>query len=234
MIHFLRQHIFRNFGLKVISLVIAVVLWLAVVRDPMAEVVVKTPIEFDHVPQNLDFTSEHIPQAEIRVRGPERIVRGLDQEEVHASLDLADATPGERTYDLNSRIVRVPRSVEVVQVMPAQLRINFDKDITKMVPVRPRVIGTFAPGVQLAPNGVIPEPAQVAVVGPEKRVKEIDAVLTDTVDATGVIGRATFATAVSVPDPLVRLAHPGPIHVTVVTEKNARTDSAGRGANTKH
>ncbi len=234
MIQFLRQHVFRNFGLKLLSLLIAVVLWLAVVRDPMAEVVLKIPIEFEHVPQNLDFTSEQIPQAEIRVRGPERIVRGLDQGDVHAFLDLAVAAPGEHTYDLNAHSVRVPRSVEVVQIMPAQLRINFDKDIARIVPVRPRVIGTFAPGVQLASNGVIADPAQITVVGPQKRVNQVEAVLTDPVDATGVIGRARFETNVYVPDPLVHLAHPGPIHVTVVTEKSGKTDAALRGANAKH
>jgi YbbR domain-containing protein len=233
-INFLRQRVFQNLGLKLLSLVIAIFLWLAVVRDPLAEVVVKIPIEFEHVPQSLDFTSEHVPQAEIRVRGPERILRGLDQEDVHASLDLAKATPGEHTYDLNIRGVRVPRSVEVVQVMPAQLRIDFDKEITRVIPVRPRVIGTFAPGVQLAPGGIIPDPAQVSVVGPEKRVNQIEAVLTDPVDATGVIGRATFATNVFVPDPLVHLAHPGPIHVTVVTEKSGRQASFGHDQAAKH
>jgi YbbR domain-containing protein len=228
-ISFLRQYVFHNFGLKLLSLIIAVVLWLAVVRDPLAEVVLKVPIEFEHVPQNLDFTSEHVPQAEIRVRGPERTIRNLNQEDVHASLDLANATPGEHTYDLNVRGVRVPRSVEVVQVMPAQLRIDFDNNITRMVPVRPRVIGTFAPGVQLAPNGIISDPAEVSVVGPEKRVNQIEAVLTDPVDATGVIGRATFATSLYVPDPLVHLAHPGQIHVTVITEKSGRQASISHG-----
>lgn len=234
MIKFLRQRVFHNFGLKLLSLIIAIVLWLAVVRDPLAEVVVKIPIEFRHVPQNLDFTSEHIPQAEIRVRGPERIVRGLDQEEVHASVDLANATSGEHTYDLNVRGVRVPRSVEVVQVMPAQLRINFDKDVTRQVPVRARVIGTFAPGVQLAPEGIIADPAEVSVVGPQKRVNQIEAVLTDPVDATGVVGRATFATNIYVPDPLVHLAHIGPIHVTVVTEKSGKAASALHDKAAKH
>jgi YbbR domain-containing protein len=233
-INFLRRRVFQNLGLKLLSLIVAIVLWLAVVRDPLAEVVVKIPIEFQHIPQSLDFTSEHIPQAEIRVRGPERTVHGLDQEDVHAVLDLANATPGEHTYDLNVRGVRVPRNVEVVQVIPAQLRINFDKEVTKVIPVRPRVIGTFAPGVQLAPAGIIPDPVQVAVVGPEKRVNQIEAVLTDPVDATGVVGRATFATNVYVPDPLVHLARPGPIHVTVITEKSGRQASIGHGKAAKH
>lgn len=223
MISFLRKYIFHNIGLKLVSLIAAVVLWLAVVRDPQSEVVIKIPVQFNHVPANLDFTSENIPQAEIRVRGPERIVRDIDAADVHASLDLTGAAPGEHTYDLNIRKIKVPRGVEVVQVIPAQMRIDLDKEITKEVPVRPRVIGSFAPGVQYAPNGVVAVPSEVKVVGPERRVNQIEAVLTDPVDATGVVGSATFVTNVYVPDPLVQLVHPSPIHVTVVTEKSGKT-----------
>ncbi len=223
MISFLRNHVFHNIGLKLVSIIAAIVLWLAVVRDPQSEVVITIPVQFNHVPANLDFTSEHIPQAEIRIRGPERIVRGLDAADVHASLDLTNATPGEHTYDLNPRAIKVPRGVEVVQVIPAQMRIDLDRQTAKEVPVRPRVIGTFAPGIQYAPEGVIATPSVVKVVGPERRVNQIEAVLTDPVDATGVVGSASFVTNVYVPDPLVQLAHPSPIHVTVVTEKSGRT-----------
>lgn len=231
MISFLRNHVFHNFGLKLLSLAIAVVLWLAVVRDPTSEVVVTIPVQFNNVPANLDLSSEHVPQAQIRVRGPERILRDLDQQDVRASLDLAKATPGEHTYDLTVRQIHTPRGIEVLQIIPAQFRITFDKEVTRMVPVRPRVIGTLASGVQFAPGGIIADPEQVAITGPEKRVDHIESVLTDPVDATGVVGRGTFTTNVFVPDPLVQLVNRGPIHVTVITDKVPMSAS---GRTSKH
>ena len=45
---------------------------------------------------------------------------------VHAEIDLADAKPGERTFDLTSQQVRHPRDVTVVQVVPSQLHLAFD------------------------------------------------------------------------------------------------------------
>lgn len=219
MIAFLRKYVLHNLGLKLLSLIASVLLWLAVVRDPSAETVITIPVQFQSPPADLIFSSEHLPQAEIRVRGPERMVRELDQENVHATLDLSRATPGEHTYDLNPHAIRVPRGVDVVQVIPAQFRITFDTESTKVIPVRPRVIGSLASGVELASAGVMADPAQVVVRGPAQRVNQIEAVLTDPVDATGVVGRATFTTNVYVPDPLVRVAHPEPIHVTVVTQQ---------------
>jgi len=217
MINFLRRYVFYNFWLKVISLAAAVLLWVAVARDPIAEVAVTVPIEFTHVPENLEISSEKIPEAQIRVRGPGRQVRNLAQSEVHAVIDLAGARPGERTYDLAGPQIRVPREVEVVQVVPTQLHINFDKRDTREVAVRPRVIGTFAAGFHIVQ--VIADPPQVGIVGPQKRVDSIDAAITDPVDATGVVGFATFTTHVYVPDPLVRVVHPSVVRVTVITEK---------------
>ena len=69
---------------------------------------------------------------------------------------------------------------------------------------------------------VTADPATIAIEGPQNRVNAIDVAITDPVDATGVVGKATFTTHAYVPDPLVRIQHPAPIHVTVTTGKSSR------------
>jgi diadenylate cyclase len=214
---FFRRYILHNFALKLISLLAAVLLWLAVAREPVAEVAITVPIEFHHVSENLEISSETIPQAQIRVRGPARLVRHLTDAEIHAIIDLQGARPGERTYDLTASQVRVPHEVEVVQVVPTQLRLSFDERATRPVPVHPRVIGSFASGIHL--EKAVAEPAQIVIAGPKKRVNAVEAAITDPVDASGVVGHATFTTHAFVADPLVRVLRPQPIRVTVVTEK---------------
>ncbi len=66
------------------------------------------------------------PQAQIRLRGPARVLRDLAPESVHAVIDLHGATPGEHTYDLTTDQIRVPHDVEVMQVTPSRLRLVFD------------------------------------------------------------------------------------------------------------
>jgi YbbR domain-containing protein len=226
MIRFLRKYVFHNFWLKLISLAAAVLLWMAVAREPIAEVAVTVPIEFTHVPENLEISSEKIPEAQIRVRGPSRSVRNLTPSQVHASVDLHQARPGERTYDQGDglQITVVPRDVQVVQVVPTQLRLNFDVRDTRTVTVRPRVIGTFASGFHIVQ--VVTDPPEVVIQGPRQRVDNIDAAITDPVDATGVVGFATFSGVhVYVSDPLVRVLQPSAVRVTVITEK---AESRGR------
>ncbi len=203
---------------KLLALLIALAMWWGVAHDPVIEVGVNAPIEFHNVPENLEISSETIPQAQIRLRGPARIVRELEQTDIHPSIDLSGAMPPERTYELSARQMQLPHEAEVMQIVPSSFRLQFDRRATKQVEIRPRVIGTFASGYRILETRA--EPDHVTIVGPAKRVAAIENALTDPVDATGVIGKATFTTHAYISDPLVRFTNPGPIHIIVVTEKS--------------
>ncbi|HET9308040.1 MAG TPA: CdaR family protein [Candidatus Sulfotelmatobacter sp.] len=218
MITFLRRYVFHNFGLKLMSLLLATALWLIISRDERpAEVAVRAPIVFQNVPPNLEISSESAPEAQIRVRGPERVIRQLRSNEVQAEIDLADATAQERTFDLTAQQVRHPRELAVVQVVPSQLHLAFDTRLTRDVEVHPRVTGNFANGEQIVK--VDSDPARVTITGPRHHVEKIDAATTDPIDATGTRGSAVFTTNVYVPDPLVQVDQATSIRVTVVVQR---------------
>jgi YbbR domain-containing protein len=218
--HFFRKYVLNNAALKMVSLAVAVLLWWVVGRDPTIEIPMTIPLEFHHAPDSLEMNSEYPLQAQITVRGPERLLRQINASEVHAVIDLQGAAPGERTFDLTPRQIHVPRNVEVMQVAPAQFHISFDHSATRSVDVEPRIIGSLLSGYGI--TNVKADPSQIMIVGPEKRVDGIENALTDPVDATGVVGKATFTTHAYVNDPLVRVQKPGPIHVTVTTGKSSK------------
>jgi YbbR domain-containing protein len=220
MTRFLQRYVLRNFGLKLLALLIAIGLWYGVTRDPVAEIAVNVPIEFHNVPEKLVISSEVIPQAQIRLRGPARVLRQLAQEDIHPIIDLQGVVPGERTFDLTSRQIHLPREASVVQVVPSHLKISFDRSARKEVDIKARVTGSFASGYRILEAQV--DPVRVEIVGPEQRVRMIENAVTDPVDATGVMGRASFTTNVYIADPLVRPVKPDPVRVTVITEKNSQ------------
>jgi YbbR domain-containing protein len=224
MSRFVQRYVVHNFGLKLLSLLIAIGLWYSIAHDPVAEIAINVPIELHNVPDNLVVSSEVIPQAQIRVRGPARVIRQLQAEEIHPVIDLAGVVPGEKTFDLTTRQIHLPSEAEVVQVVPSHLRISFDHSLRKEVEIKPRVTGSFASGYRIV--GAQVEPSQVEIVGPEQRVKLIENAITDPVDATGVMGRASFTTNVYIPDPLVHLVKSAPVRVTVITEKNSQPSGA--------
>ena len=110
--------------------------------------------------------------------------------------------------------MHAPRDLEILQVLPGQVHVMFDARMTRDVEIRPRVLGSFAAGRQVA--RVTAEPATINITGPKGRVERVDFAITDAVDASGVMEQATFVTNAYVADPLVQVTRPVPVRVTVV------------------
>jgi diadenylate cyclase len=224
MSEFIRRRVLPNFGLKLLALALAVALWLAVSHDPVAEVAVEVPIEFHNMPPNLEISSESIPRLQIRLRGPQRLVRRLQPSDVYADIDLNALRPGDRTFDLTAEQIHQPSGLEVVQVIPSQFRVAFDTRATRSVEIQARVVGAPAAGYNLGTIAV--DPARITISGPEKHVSAIEAAITDPVDVSGAMTRMGFNRRAYVSDPLVQVANPNPVHVTVMIEKAPAATSA--------
>ncbi|MGO9864493.1 MAG: YbbR-like domain-containing protein [Terriglobales bacterium] len=210
--NFLQRVFVHNFWLKLVSLLLAIGLWMVVARDPIAEVEMKVPIEFRNLPGNLEIDSASFTEAQIRVRGPERAIRRLQASDVRAEIDLASVNPGERTFDLTGRHVHVPQDLEVVQIIPGQFHLSFDDRESRTVEVIAKLTGN------LRKAKVTADPATVEITGPRRRIAAVEAATTDPVDVSAVTTRATFVTQAYVPDPLIQVVHPTPIRVTVIIE----------------
>jgi len=219
---FLRNNVFHNLGLKLLSLALAAALWMALAGEPVSEVAVDVPISFHNMAGNLEISSESIPKAQIRLRGPERAIRRLQPSDIYAEIDLTNVKPGERTFDLTTREIHHPRELAIVQVVPSDVHLAFDLRLTRDVPVQPRVVGSFAEGYKIGQIQV--EPPTVRVVGPKQRVEAIDSATTDPIDVTGAIARMTFVRHPYVTDPLIQVASPDPVRITILMEKTAGQD----------
>jgi YbbR domain-containing protein len=218
---FLRRHLFHNLGLKLTALILATGLWLAVASSPPAELAVNVGIIFRNLPNQLEISSVSIPNVQVRVRGPERIVRRIDPTEVRAEIDLAEVKAGEHTFDL-TKAVSVPDRLEVAQVVPSEVHLAFDSRAFRRVPVRPRVMGTFASGYSI--GQIQTDPQEVEIVGPKKAIDSTESAVTDPIDITGVLDRITVARPAYVPDPLIQVRNPNSVRI-IITMKRETSSS---------
>ncbi len=124
---FFRRNVFHNLSLKITSLLLAAGLWLAVASSPPSEVALNVPIIFRNMPADLEISSTNIPTAQIRVRGPEALIRRLQVSDVSVEVDLKkeDVNPGEHTFDLRNQ-VHVPNRLTVSQVVPNEIHVTFE------------------------------------------------------------------------------------------------------------
>lgn len=213
---FARRHIFNNLTLKLTSLLLAVGLWLAVSSSPPSEVALSVAIIFRNMPPELEISSKDIPQVQIRVRGPERIVRRIQPSDLQAEIDLTGMKPGEHTFDL-TRAISVPQALKVAQVVPSEVHVEFDSRATRDVVVHPRIIGNFASGYKIA--SIHSDPESVTITGPKKELDSVDSAITDPIDISGVLDRIAVARPAYVSDPLIQVTSPQNVRITVTMEK---------------
>jgi YbbR domain-containing protein len=210
----MRYHPFRHLGLKVLSIVLATVLWLTVAGEHLVERGLRVPLEFRNVPQSLEIVGTTPDTVDVRVRGSSAVLSRLGPGDVVAVLDLSAARPGSRIFALRPDEVRVPFGVDVSQVNPATLALDLERSAQRRVPVVPALEGDPAPGYVVA--HVAAEPPTVDIVGPESRVRQIAEARTEPVNVSGMKARVRDVVNIGVVDSSVRLLEPE--NATVIVE----------------
>jgi YbbR domain-containing protein len=153
----------------------------------------------------------------LELRGPSGRLTRENLSAVAVVLDLADAEPGERTYNIRDRNLNLPAGVMFYRAVPSQLTLRFDGLVAKDEPVQP-VFTNKPSGYRIGGQQV--SPAMVRVRGSQERMRGISQIRTDPLDLRGVEGQKVFHTHLNVGDPQVRLVEaPADITVQVKLEK---------------
>jgi YbbR domain-containing protein len=204
---------FRHFGLKVLSLVLALLLWMVVSGEETVERGLRVPLELLQVPAGLELTGEIPATVDVRVRGASGTLSRVSTGDVVAVLDLRSARSGRRLFPLTPDQVRVPFGVEVVQVQPSALAVAFESSASRQVPVVPAVDGRPAPGYVV--GQMTADPKTVEVIGPETAVRRVTEALTEPVSVSGARDHVRQSVILGLIDPSLRLKNVRAAMVTV-------------------
>jgi len=197
---------FRHIGLKLLSLGLATVLWMIVTGEETVERGLRVPLELVQFPPGLELQGESPTVVDVRVRGSSTTLSRVGPGDIVAVLDLHSARPGRRLFQLTPEQVRAPFDVQVVQVSPASLAINFENSTTATVPITPSYEGLPAPGYVVGKMTI--EPKSVDIMGPESAVKQATEAITEPVSVTGAKDTVTDNVTVGLLDSALRLRSP--------------------------
>lgn len=204
---------FEHVGLKLLSLALAVLLWLVVAGEEAVERGLRVPLELQQIPDGVELLGEVPDTVDVRVRGSSGALSRVGAGDIVAVLDLGGVQPGERLFHLTPDQMRTPFGVEVVQVNPATVALAFDRRASRSVPVVPAVEGKPAPGH--AVGKVSSDPAKVDVVGPASAVERVTEALTEPVSVEGAERTVQASVVIGLRDPALRLKTPRSAIVTV-------------------
>ena len=173
-----------NFGMKVLSLGLAVALWVVVLTEQKAVVDLNVPLDVGQIPRNLMVVNDPPEYVVLKVRGPRSLVLALAPNEVNLRGAFARAVKeGDNVLNLSPEQFEVPRGVEVLSVSPGRVRLVLEAVDERRLEVIPKFRGEPAKGHTLGEVRVTPK--EVRVVGPQGEVKRLSHAFTQPIDIKG-------------------------------------------------
>ncbi len=164
----------ENLGLKVLSAILALTLYLLINTDREREISARVGVSYS-LPDDRVLVSERLDEVRVTIRGPWRRLRRFDEREVErVNLDLRTTTNSELV--LTKDLVTVPAGLTVTSISPRSVRVAFERRVEKKVEVNAMITGEPAHGFAVAEVKV--EPATITVRGPEGAMRTLSMVRT--------------------------------------------------------
>lgn len=185
----LRGLALNNLNLKVLSLLLAVLIYLVVRRDTVREFTVPVQFGTANVPEGWVFIGDRPDQIRVDVRGRWSGIRELfaDQGRRKYVADLSNYRDGTKfTLTPNDMKKQLGVSgVEVLEVRPSEIDVRLERVDRRQVRVQVSTTGEPAEGFSVGPKAITVNPAIVEIEGPASLVRKIRLISAAPVDLAG-------------------------------------------------
>ena len=204
----------QNLLWKLFALIAAFGVWLNVASEPELATIVSVPVEYNNFPKDLEISSNIVESIDLEAHGSAGQLRSLSDSPIAAIVDFASVKePGERTFTLTASELKLPRGIDLVRTIPAQLRFKFERRTTRAVPITVVFSGKLPPGYSVAQTDI--EPPELTIAGPESHVAGSKNLISDPFDLTGVTGDVERNLAVFAAEPEVRILNAPQVTVKI-------------------
>jgi YbbR domain-containing protein len=208
----------QNIGWKLLSLAAAVLLWISVASEPELATFISVPVQYKNLAPDVEINSGVVESVSLEVRGPSDALHLPEASRRSAViLDMAGIEPGRYTFTVNGSDVRLPRGVQLVRAVPAQIRMNFEQSATRSVPVEVQFADCLPPDLRVVETAA--EPSALAITGPASRVARVTSVETDPMMLKPEAGTSSYRSQAYVHDPRVRFQDSPQVTVKVTVGK---------------
>jgi YbbR domain-containing protein len=182
-----RSALTENLNLKVLSFVLALLLYSLVHGGQDARRSVVVDLEVGLPPESSDrVLVGSIPQSiRIFVRGSNQTIDNLRASAVSVQIDLTNKQPEHVIFE--PKMVRLPEgvNVELEQFDPPSIDLRWEQRIVRDVPIQVSVVGTPADGF-VVKGPLVAEPKAAKVRGPQSDVMTLQFIRADAFDVRGL------------------------------------------------
>jgi hypothetical protein len=114
----------KNLSLKLLSLTLAVALWMLATGAKDSKRDISVPLSLQNLPPGLSI-ADPLPDAiDVTVAGPKIRLLGLRTEETSLVLDLSNLKPGTVTFSGMEKRLQIPPGITVMRVYPSVIEVK--------------------------------------------------------------------------------------------------------------
>ena len=204
----LRRILIEDWSLKLLSLAIAIVLWMLVTGQNQP-VTAHVSVQLNFIrPPSLEISNDPPRTVDVMLTGSRNKLDDLTSLDLVATVDISDQRAGERVLRLADKAqIVLPQGVKVDGFQPSAVPIRLEEIIERQVAVEAKLEGKPDNGFEV--YSVYPNKGSVAVRGPASRVNALQKLFTESIWLPGHKESFTASNvALDVPDPKVDLIEP--------------------------
>jgi YbbR domain-containing protein len=204
---FFKKLFTKNWELKLISLILALILWLILIPEEkiFSEKNLTITLETHNTPQGMELVKKPLDKIDVTIKAPNRYIDQITPTNVVAILNLENASVVQEDYALNETMISIPAGAKatVIRISPNTVNLKLEKTKEIMLEVEPDIVGVVKKGFKIRWRV---DPPQVLIQGPESKLKEDYIVRTSPIDISELTQNTDFEVDLILPNPDVRLA----------------------------
>jgi YbbR domain-containing protein len=203
---FLKNLFLKNWGLKLFSFLLALILWLTLITPEkvFSEKTLTIPLELHNIPSEVELMERPLATIDVKIRASKSLINNITSANVHAVLNLEKASLDQEDYPLNKSMISIPSGAEVREIYPSQVSLKLERTKEILLDVEANIIGKLKEGLKLENIGIFPP--QVLIKGPESKVKDRYKVRTSPIDISALTETTELEADLILPNPELRLA----------------------------
>jgi diadenylate cyclase len=153
------------------SLALAVAFWITVfiAQGERLEKMVTIPVEYTATPAHLVLVGDREKEVQLHISGARSDIDALDPALLRARIDLAKGVAGKQTFIITSQNVRLPRGVDLLDVVPPSIDLSLAALTEKNIPIKPQLVGKLPNGLKL--QSAVVKPSSIKVLLPQDQNK---------------------------------------------------------------
>ncbi len=150
----------NNNFLKLLSVLIALFLWVTVVVVQVETKTINVPVILVHTPSD-NIATTPITNVSVTIRGSAKLLTNMNYSSIMLNMDVRSLPVGDTVRRILPSDFTVPFGIEITEVDPPELKITIDQIETKYLPIAPTFIGEVENGYKIDSISTSPDFAYI-------------------------------------------------------------------------